>query len=211
VEVLERPLRRCSATSFSFKLGQERFLSALVFSFLVFFLATPPKLLAIHAIIKNKDALPRKHGPLHLGMDLVHFLKSAGGILEKPAIGQFEHESRYRLDPLLFSDHPESILADFYAGTLFRIEINHKPLKKEADFQDLIKAWSKRYGNPRKNRLPRVRLYFWDDGATRMILEIDKEEGLDRYSLTYIDDDLFHKASRDRVQRETAGASSYGK
>lgn len=175
-------------------------------------MALPSKLLAIHAIIKDKDPIPRIHGPLTLGMGLEDFLKSVSGTEVETAIGQFEDEARFQLDRLLFSDEVESVLSDFYSNLLFRIEINYKPLKKETTLlQNLISRWSEQYGAPRENLLPGVRLLFWDDGATRMILEIDELEELKTYSVTYIDNDLFHNASRDRVQRETAGASTYGK
>jgi len=178
---------------------------------LLLLMMLPSELLAIHAIIKDKEALPRVHGPLKLGMSLENFRESAEGKKLKSAIGQFEDEARFEVAVSFFSEEVSEVLSDFYFNSLFRIEINYKPIKKEVVLQALIKEWSERYGTPRLNVLPGVRLLFWDDGATRMILEIDELEGLDAYSITYIDDDLFHKASRDRVQRETAGASSYGK
>ncbi|MDC4227631.1 MAG: hypothetical protein MPW15_26230 [Candidatus Manganitrophus sp.] len=36
------------------------------------------------------------------------------------------------------------------------------------------------------------------------------EEGIG-YSTTYLDDDLFHQASHERVKKETDGKSSYGR
>ena len=190
----------------------KRLTGHLILASLLLLLALPSELLAIHAIIKDKDPIPRVHGPLTLGMGMEDFLKSVTGTEVKAAIGQFEDEARFQLNRLLFGEDVEGVLSDFYFHSLFRIEVNYKPLKKEtALFQILINRWTEKYGAPRENVLPGVRLLFWDDGATRMILEIDELEDLMAYSVTFIDDDLFHKASRDRVQRETAGASSYGK
>ena len=184
----------------------------IVSAFLFVVLTAPADLLAIHAIIRGKTPLPRRHAGLVLGMPQDEALGIVSGRKVKPAVGQFDDEARYALDPALFPPDAVQVLADFYAGRLFRIEINYKPLPPEPDpLENRIAAWSRRHGAPRENRLPGVRLLFWDDGATRMILEIDREETAVAYSITYIDDDLFHKSSRDRVQRETGGASSYGK
>lgn len=179
-----------------------------------FFLSwmAPPSLLAIHAIIHDAEPIPREHGPMYLGMSLPDFLKSVRSTEEKSAIGQFEDEHRYRIDPAVFPPEVDGVFCDFYNGVLFRIEINYKPVDNRASpVSELKEKWSARYGSPRTNTLPGTYLIFWDDGKTRLILEEDKEEDSIVYSTTYIDDAIFHQASRERVQKETRGMSSYGK
>ncbi len=128
------------------------------------------------------------------------------------AIGQFADEHQYKLAALPSSPDILNIVCDFYQGKLFRIELNYHPLKTGgAIVQERIDEWTIRFGEPRVNNFPDVLLVFWDDGATRMILQSDESEGSTLYSITYIDDDLFHLFSRERVQRETAGQSNYGK
>ncbi|MFQ5597462.1 MAG: hypothetical protein ACE5GK_05365 [Nitrospiria bacterium] len=194
-----------------------------IFSPRIFFLASPlllaltaGEVLAIHAIIEDAEPIPRVHGPVRLGMPMEVFLQNTLAKEAAPAIGQFEDERRFLLDSLSSSSGLEHgvdhMVCDFFQGVLFRIEINYEALGKNTGLpQALIDQWTLRYGSPRENTLPDIRLIFWDDGATRMILQIERLEDSTLYSLTYIDDDLFHKISRDRVQRETGGESSYGK
>ncbi|MFQ5949080.1 MAG: hypothetical protein ACE5J1_00115 [Nitrospiria bacterium] len=184
-------------------------------AFVILFLVAVPNLFAIHAIFEDGEPIQRKHGPIFLKMPLDLFLQKVDGTEESPAIGQFEHEQRFRLDGSSFRPKVESVIADFYSGILFRIEINFQPVHKTASpLPRLKEEWSHRYGPPRANAFPGVDLLFWDDGKTRMILEAREEETAGEtsmaYSLTYIDDDLFHRASRERVQLETDGRSSYG-
>jgi len=180
----------------------------LVFSFLIL----PNDLFAIHAIFKGAEPIPRKHGPVHLNMPIAVFLESTESTEVSLAIGQFSDEHRFDLDVRGFSGNVSQVLSDFYKGRLFRIEINYTPIPRgNAKVEGLIAANNQSFGPPRENILPGTRLIFWDDGATRLIMQIDEADGTLSYSLTYIDDDLFHAASRDRVQRETGGRSSYGK
>ncbi len=180
----------------------------LVLTFLVF----PNNLFAIHAIFKGVLPIPRIHGPAHLNMVLETFRERVNSTELSAAIGQFSDEHRFDLNRSGFSSKVTQVLADFYKDRLFRIEINYKPLSsKSADIESLIENNNASFGPPRENILPGTRLIFWDDGATRLILQIDDSDGFLSYSLTYIDNDLFHAASRDRVQRETAGRSNYGK
>lgn len=172
----------------------------------------PADLYAIHAIIKDKTPVPRSYGPILLEMPMADFLNASNAKALAPAIGQFDDEHRFELAPLPASQDVENIVLDFYRDTLFRIEVNYKSVKRESStLVELIEVWSHRYGQPRVQSLPEVRLLFWDDGITRMILEIDEAENKSSYSVTYIDDDLFHRISRERVQRETAGLAQYGK
>lgn len=169
-----------------------------------------PVALAIHAIIEDAEAVPRRHGPIFLGMFLEEFLSISKGVEVVPAIGQFQDEQRFQLDPHHFSSDVENVTCDFFKGTLFRIEIDYR--KKPAAFlHNLIEEWSDIYGKPRSNALPGTHLVFWDDGATRMILQVEESMESTVYSVTYIDDDLLHRISRERVQRETAGRANYGK
>jgi hypothetical protein len=174
--------------------------------------ATPADLFAIHAVLKNGEPIPREHGPLSLGMALPRFLQLTKGVEEPPAIGQFKHERRFVIDASHFGSDVKNVVCDFYKGTLFRIEINHRPSQKNAAIvEDLKEKWSHRFGPPRINTFPGTHLLFWDDGKTRLILAEDEEEKSVIYSTTYIDDDLFHEASHERVRLETDGQSSYGK
>ncbi len=167
---------------------------------------------AIHAIIEDRMPLPRKQGPVSLEMPIEIFHASTQAQEIAPAIGQFEDEQRFELTPPPTTTGVENLIVDFFQGTLFRIEVNYQPVEsKPAALEDLIDVWSQRYGQPRVNSFPGARLFFWDDGATRMILQIDAMAAPSVYSVTYIDDDLFHRISRERVQRETEGRSSYGK
>ncbi|MFQ5543703.1 MAG: hypothetical protein ACE5FY_05065 [Nitrospiria bacterium] len=180
-----------------------------VFLFSLFF---PSELLAIHAIIKDADPVPRKHGPVFLGMSVDKFLQSVKGEEVPPAIGQFQEEGRYSLNLNPFPSDIASVIVDFYKERLFRIEINYQPQTlKSFALDGAIDTWSEQYGSPRINILPDVKLVFWDDGLTRMILQVNEVDNVKDYSITYIDDDLFHRASRERVQLETGGQSSYGK
>lgn len=176
------------------------------------FIAAPADLFAIHAILKGGEPIQREHGPLFLGMPLARFLDLTKGVEEPSAIGQFKHERRFVLDASHFSPEVKNVVCDFYKETLFRIEINYRPAgTNAASVQDLKEKWSHRFGPPRVNAFTGVRLLFWDDGKTRLILEEDDEENGVTYSTTYIDDDLFHEASHERVRLETDGKSSYGK
>jgi hypothetical protein len=176
------------------------------------FLTVPIDLFAIHAILKDGEPIPREHGPLVLGMPLPKFLQLMKWVEEPSAIGQFTHERRFTVDSSSFPSEVKSVICDFYKETLFRIEINYHPVQKGASpVQDLKEEWSHRFGAPRTNSFAGARILFWDDGKTRLILDEDEEEKTTTYSATYIDDDLFHAASRERVQMETEGKSSYGK
>lgn len=172
----------------------------------------PADLFAIHAILKGGEPIPREHGPIALGMPLPRVLQLTKGVEEPDAIGQFKHERRFVVDAAHFSPDVKSVLCDFYKGILFRIEINHRASQKSAAVVEGLKEkWSHRFGLPRTNTFPGTHLLFWDDGKTRLILEEDEEENSVIYSTTYIDDDLFHEASHERVRLETDGQSSYGK
>lgn len=172
----------------------------------------PADLFAIHAILKGGEPIPREHGPVALGMALPQFLQLTKGIEEPTAIGQFKHERRFIVDASYFSADVKNVICDFYKETLFRIEINHRSSQKNtAVVEDLKEKWSGRFGLPRVNTFSGTHLLFWDDGKTRLILEEDEEEKSVIYSTTYIDDDLFHEASHERVRLETDGQSSYGK
>lgn len=176
------------------------------------FLAAPADLFAIHAILKDGEPIPREQGPLFLGMPLPQFLQLTKGVEEPSAIGQFEHEHRFIVDAAHFSPEVKNVICDFYKEILFRIEINYRASQQNASIvEDLKEKWSHRFGPPRVNSFVGVRLWFWDDGKTRLILEEDEEEKSVTYSTTYIDDDLFHEASHERVRLETDGKSSYGK
>ncbi len=183
-----------------------------LFSFILLVLPLP-KLFAIHAILKDGEALPRTVESITLEMPIESFLQKNEGELEVPAaIGQFEDERRFQLDSFPSRRGIDNLIVDFFQGILFRIEVNYLPLDKDAStVEHLIETWSRRFGPPRINVLPETRLLFWDDGATRLILAIEDAPKAQLYSVTYIDDDLFHRISRERVQRETSGQSSYGK
>ncbi len=185
-------------------------LSLLVF---LLFVSFPLKeALAIHAIFKGAAPIPRKHGPIQLDMQHHAFLKTTQGKPVEKAIGQFPDEHRYELDLSAYPDSLKNVLADFYKNRLFRIELIYHPIHKPDTFlSTLIEENTKQYGPPRINDLTGIRLLFWDDGATRMILQIEETEQTQVHSVTYIDNDLFHNASRDRVQRETSGRANYGK
>ncbi|MCG3112594.1 MAG: hypothetical protein MCM46_12335 [Candidatus Manganitrophus sp. SB1] len=172
----------------------------------------PPDLHAIHFVINSNERIQREHGPLKLGMALPDFLQAVKSKEAALEIGQFEEEKRFHADPALFAPAASGVLADFFKGQLFRIEINYRPVDKESSAVEELKAQiTARYGPPRINSLPGTDLFFWDDGKTRLILERDElEEGIG-YSTTYLDDDLFHQASHDRVKKETDGKSSYGR
>lgn len=146
-------------------------------------------------------------------MSLKSFLETEGEKEEVPVvIGQFADEHQYKLSPSPPSPDILNIVCDFYQDKLYRIELNYHPLKAGGErIKKHIDEWTDRFGEPRINRFANVLLVFWDDGATRMILQTDESEGMSVYSVTYIDDDLFHLISRERVQRETGGQSSYGK
>jgi hypothetical protein len=171
----------------------------------------PPDLHAIHFVINSSERIQREHGPLKLGMTLPEFLHAVKNKEAALEIGQFEEEKRFHADPALFAPNASNVLADFFKGQLFRIEINYHPVSKESNAVEALKAeMTARYGAPRINSLPDTDLFFWDDGKTRLILERDLlEEGIG-YSTTYLDDDLFHQASHERVKKETDGKSSYG-
>lgn len=176
----------------------------------LFLLLWPAPLFAIHAIFEDGEPIQRRHGPIFLGMPIDLFLQTVDGREEPTAKGQFKHERRYRMEGSAFRSGVVSVISDFYRGVLYRIEINFRPLDKAASpIPQITELWSHRHGPPRTTALPGVDLFFWDDGKTRMILEADHGETALEYSLTYIDDDLFHHASRDRVQIETEGKSSY--
>lgn len=152
------------------------------------------------------------HGPVSLNMSIEDFLETIESTEHSLAIGQFSDEHRFDLDGRYFPGKVTQVLSDFYKGRLFRIEINHKPTPGTSpEVEDLVASHNASFGPPRETLLPGTRLIFWDDGATRLIMQIDTADGFLRYSLTYIDDDLFHAASRDRVQRETGGRANYGK
>jgi hypothetical protein len=172
----------------------------------------PPDLHAIHFVINSSERIQREHGPLKLGMTLSDFLQTNKSREAAEEIGQFEEEKRFHADPALFTSNASDVLADFFKGQLFRIEINYRPVGKESSAVEELKAEiTARYGPPRVNSLPGTDLFFWDDGKTRLILERDElEEGIG-YSTTYLDDDLFHQASHERVKKETNGKSSYGR
>lgn len=172
----------------------------------------PPDLYAIHFVINSSERIQREHGPLKLGMALPDFLRTIKSKEAAEEIGQFEEEKRFHADSALFVPNASDILADFFKGQLFRIEINYRPVGKESSAVEELKAQiTARYGPPRINSLPGTDLFFWDDGKTRLILERDVlEEGIG-YSTTYLDDDLFHQASHERVNKETDGRSSYGR
>lgn len=173
---------------------------------------SPVDLFAIHAIFKGAAPIPRTHGPVQLNMTMEAFLQTVKGEEVFKAIGQFTDEHRYELDPSAYPETFSQVLADFYKDRLFRIEVNYREVKKSSSVvQKRIDEHTRQYGPPRVNSLTGVRLLFWDDGATRMILQVDETGDALVYSLTYIDNDLFHAASRDRVQRETAGRANYGK
>jgi len=174
-------------------------------------LLIPAPLFAIHAIFEDGEAIQRKHGPVSLGMALDLFLKAVHGEEEPVVKGQFKHERRYRLEGgAAFRSEVDSVIADFYRGKLYRVEINFRPVDKASSpIPEMTRKSTHRHGPPRTTALPGIDLFFWDDGKTRMILEADHGETTLEYSLTYIDDDLFHHASRDRVQIETDGNSTY--
>ncbi len=139
-------------------------------------------------------------------------MQSTKAKASEKAIGQFSDEYRYEMDLSTYPETLTKVLADFYNHRLFRIEMNYLPIAKSSQvLHVLIDENTELYGPPRVNSFTGVRLLFWDDGATRMILQIDETDTVQTYSVTYIDDDLFHAASRDRVQRETSGRSNYGK
>lgn len=167
---------------------------------------------AIHFVINSTERIQREHGPLKLGMALPDFLQAVKNKEAAEEIGQFEEERRFHADPALLAPNASNVLADFFKGQLFRIEINYRQVGKESSaVEDLKAAITARYGPPRINSLPGTDLFFWDDGKTRLILERDEfEEGIG-YSTTYLDDDLFHQASHERVKKETDGKSSYGR
>lgn len=195
------------------------FLQSSFQSFLFFFIRfllvsvifLPFNALAIHAIIKDGEPVPRNYGSVSLGMSLETFLATTPSKKEAVAVGQFDDEHRYELSSPSSASNVLSVICDFYQGVLFRIEINYQPITKGgATIQRNIDEWSGRFGEPRINSFPEVLLVFWDDGATRMILQADESDEVTVYSVTYLDDDLFHLISRARVQRETAGRSTYG-
>jgi len=191
---------------------KEKPIGKIAFFCLTAFLLAPPDLSAIHAILKDGEPIPRAVGSIALEMPIETFLKTTEGIETPKAIGQFEDEHRFQLDGLPAATGIKNLVCDFFQGVLFRIEVNYPPLGEDAaSLNPLIEAWTRRFGSPRINTFSGTRLFFWDDGATRMILEIDESAALQTYSVTYIDDDLFHRISRERVQRETSGQSSYGK
>lgn len=181
--------------------------------FCILILIIPPAdLYAIHAVIKDKEPVPRSYGPISLEMPMAVFLRISEAKAVAPAIGQFDDEHRFEFVPPTDSKGVENLILDFYQDTLFRIEVNYKPVKRESStLAALIETWSQRYGRPRVKSLQETHLFFWDDGGTRMILQIDEMEKESSYSVTYIDDDLFHQISRERVQRETAGRAQYGR
>ena len=182
------------------------------FTGMVLFFLSPPDLHAIHFVINSSERIQREHGPLKLGMSLSDFLKAVKSKEEAEQIGQFKEERRFHADPASFTPNASDVLADFSNGQLFRIEIDYLPVGKESPAVEDLKAQiTKHYGPPRTNSLPGADLFFWDDGKTRLILERDTSEGTMSYSTTYIDDDLFHQASHERVKKETNGKSSYGR
>lgn len=189
----------------------ERFWRAVFFAGM-FFLLCPPDLHAIHFVINSSERIQREHGPLKLGMSLSEFQQSIKSKEEAEQIGQFDEERRFHTDPAPFAPNASDVLADFFKGQLFRIEINYLPVDKESRaVEELKEKISAHYGSPRINSLPGADLFFWDDGKTRLILERDTIEETISYSTTYIDDDLFHQASHERVKKETGGKSSYGR
>jgi hypothetical protein len=180
-----------------------------LFPFL-FLVLVPAPLFAIHAIFEDGEPIQRKHGPIFLRMPIELFLQTVDGEEEATVKGQFKHERQFRLEGTAFRSGVASAVTDFYRSVLYRLQINFRPVDKAASpIPKLTERWSHRHGPPRSTALPGVDLFFWDDGKTRMILEVDHGETTLEYSLTYIDDDLFHHASRDRVQIETDGESTY--
>ncbi|MFY9269545.1 MAG: hypothetical protein WAO55_07335 [Candidatus Manganitrophaceae bacterium] len=193
-------------------------IAATIASFLAAF---PGTLRAIHFVINSSERIQREHGPAELGMPLPQFLRKVKSKEAGVEIGQFTEERRFLAEPFLFAANGSnglgaasatSVVADFYLEKLFRIEINFTPVGKDSNgVKELIEQLTKRYGPPQVTTLPGADLRFWDDGKTRLILESDLSEGTIAYSTTYIDVDLFHQASRERVQKETEGKSSYGR
>ena len=192
----------------------QRFWRAVFCAGMLFFILCPSDLHAIHFVINSSERIQREQGPLKLGMPLSEFLQSVKSREEAEQIGQFEEERRFHVDPAVFAPNASDVLADFFKGQLFRMEINYLPVGKESPAVEELKAQiTAHYGSPRMNSLPGADLFFWDDGKTRLILERDiaDAEAAMSYSTTYIDDDLFHQASHERVKKETNGKSSYGR
>lgn len=172
----------------------------------------PLDLHAIHFVINSSERVQREHGPLKLGMSLSDFHQAVNSREAAEEIGQFEEEKRFHADPALLAPNASDVLADFFKEQLFRIEINYRPVGRDSNTVEELKARiTARYGPPRTNSLPGTDLFFWDDGKTRLILERDLLEEEIGYSTTYLDDDLFHQASHERVKKETDGKSSYGR
>lgn len=183
----------------------------LFFGLLVFFIR-PAKVGAIHFVINSSERIQREHGPLKLGMALSDFAQAVKSKEAAEEIGQFEEERRFHADPAFFAPNATDVLADFYKGQLFRIEVNYHSVAAESPAVEELKSrFVGHYGPPRTNSLPGTDLFFWDDGKTRLILERDVADGSMLYSITYIDDDLFHQASHERVGKETNGRSTYGR
>ncbi|MBI3804663.1 MAG: hypothetical protein HY282_12975 [Nitrospirae bacterium] len=172
----------------------------------------PAELHAIHFVINSSERIQREHGRLKLGMSLSDFIKAIKSKEASGEIGQFEEERRFHADPASFGPNASEVLADFYKEQLFRIEVNYPPVRLDSAAVEEVKAGlTGHYGPPRTNSLPGTDLFFWDDGKTRLILERDLAEQSMAYSITYIDDDLFHHASHERVGKETDGRSTYGR
>jgi hypothetical protein len=147
------------------------------------------------------EPIERKHDPVFLGMPLSLFMEKVKHEEGKSEVGQFREERRFHADPSRFSAEVQGVVCDFYKERLFRIEINYRPIPK-ARAQEIQQKLSHQYGAPRRNILDRTEILFWDDGATRLIFQREAEEDRVDYSITYLDDLLFHQASRERVQKE---------
>ncbi|MDC4227630.1 MAG: hypothetical protein MPW15_26225 [Candidatus Manganitrophus sp.] len=100
----------------------------------------PPDLHAIHFVINSNERIQREHGPLKLGMALPDFLQAVKSKEAAVEIGQFEEEKRFHADPALFAPTASDVLADFFKGQLFRIEINYRPVGKESSAVEDLKA-----------------------------------------------------------------------
>ena len=169
----------------------------------LFILTAPSRLSA--------GTIERRPGPLFLGMPLPLFLQTIKGKEGNAEAGQFQDERRFRIDGALFASKQdgtlhgvEQVVCDFYKESLFRIEINYRPVPK-VDVLELKDKLILRYGPPRRGSFQEADILFWDDGETRLIFEEGKAENRIVYSMTYLDHFLFHRASRERIGRELEG------
>ena len=166
----------------------------------------------------SAGTIERRPGPLFLGMPLPLFLQTIKGKEGNAEAGQFQDERRFRVDGALFAFKQdgtlhvqdgtlhgvEQVVCDFYQESLFRIEINYRPVPK-VDVLELKDKLILRYGPPRRGSFQEADILFWDDGETRLIFEEGKAENRIVYSMTYLDHFLFHRASRERIGRELEG------